>query len=337
MLIAFLVVITLILIGAGVLGMIFWADSFILWLAKHDALWSPYRNKAPGGQFFVMAKGKADGEFAGIFHSIRGVVLDNNHNFVEDMSAWEAREKEKGYLEQELGVVWVGFFRKFYLAPVKYVAIDKIPKKTEFALVEKERKLTADEPYYYWQYLMAAHADAIEIQGNISVDMFFLFTLRIQNAYKALYVAGKFPVRATTAIERCARQFFSQMEFDNVREEHNSASGKNVVDEIHKLNDLPTDLRGEFGLELDNTEFLKFNLTPGDPEVAKSLTIKKVRENEALGILAIADAEATRLEKRYRAIDGMAGASAFALAEAIREAKPSTVVMGGAGVAVGAP
>ena len=332
MLTLFLILLSVVLAAVVIGILLFGGDALILWFAKHDEWWSPLRSKAPAGQFFVMAKGKSDGDFDAIYHSVRGVVLLDNHDFVENEAAWQLEQDEMGYIERELGVVWVGFFKKYYLAPVKYVSIDKISGRTEFALVEKNRVLTAIEPYFYWQYLMAATALAAEIKGNLKIDMVFLFTGRIQNAYKALFLAGKFTVRLTTVVERCSREFVRNMEFDAVRLLQGSGGGT-LPGELDSLGDTAR-LRDEFGLEVDNSEFVGFGETAGDPEITKALTSRKVNELNASGILAIADAEATRLEKRYGAISSLAGAEAFALSEAIRDAKPSTVVIGNAPFAV---
>lgn len=333
MLITSVVVLSLIVAIAVMIGIVIASDSIVVWLAQKDTLWSPYRVKAPSGQMLVMAKSKSNGEFSAIYPSIKGKVVDDNHDIVEGKA-------KPSYTEEMLGVVWVGFFKKFYLSPVEYLSVDKETEKgkTKFTIVDKSRNKSSDDPFYYYQYIMAAVAEGVEIQDNVKIDMAFLFTVRLVNPYKALFLAGKFPVRATTAVEEKAKEFVRDLTFEQVRQKQQDDSENGIREAIYKAN---KELRESFGLEIADLEYWKFDLTPGSPEVAKALEQLAVNKHNAEAAVAkaeeirtLAGAEADKIRLRYQALAGMPGAAQFALADAIREAEPTTVVLGQAAIAV---
>lgn len=324
----------------------------IMSLGSQDAWWSPFRLKPPPGNYIILVKSSSEGPFDRIIHSVKDHYFDKEWNFVKGE---DPNTSPPGWFEDELGIIWVGFFKAYYRKPTLYSSFEKISGSAKYDMVEKKRNMASEDPYYFFQYsTMGAYIDSAEIHDNISVNLNILFTARHRNPYKVHFLAGKWTVRATAAVERGTREYVRDMTLSQIREEQakKTEGGKeNLVSTLKNLgtntnNDpaspgTPDNLTEKYGIEIDDPELISFELTPGDPELAASLHKVAIATNEVEAAKKQAEktgidakAEANRLTAEFGAIAAVPGGAQIALAQAIRESKPSTLVIGNSGVSI---
>lgn len=352
-------IVGLVLFGAGAAAFMYLLLTFgvprlLISLASQDSWWSPFRSLPPAGQYVILVKSSSEGPFDRIIHSVKDRKLDNDWNFVPGI---EPHAENPNWYEKELGIVWVGFFKAYYRKPTLYSSFEKLSGSAKYDMVEKKRNVNLDDPYYFFQYsTMGAHIESAEIKDNISINMTVLFTARHLNPYKVHFLAGKWTVRATAAVERGTREYVRNKSIDDVREEQaKKAEGKpdNLVTTLKNLgtnaeiDPVPPGAEGnlttEYGIEIDDPELISFELTPGDPELAAAMhkTAIAGKEKEAAVVQAEkkqidAEAEAKRILTEYGAIASIPNGVGpqIALAHAIRESHPSTLVIGNLPVSV---
>lgn len=317
----------LILVGLYALLVEVVAPWAVVRLAHIDRGWSPFRLKPPEGEFFAVVRGGPDGPFDKFVESVRDFELDQN-KFVPLPPG--APTKSETYFSA-LGVVWVGFFRRLYKRELRYDKFERLPDSTEWGLVHKERA----GPNIYFQYNMATMVKAAETVGNFPVDALVVFTLRIIEPVKALFFAGGWETQVNAAVQGVIREYIGTQSIDKLREEIREETG-GLVKKIKTL-----ELMEKYGIEIIDARFVEFDLIAGDAEMTRAtravemarLNAEAARET-AGGKRDSRKIEAEGIREEYAARMSVPQGAELAMAEAIRETRPGTLVLGSASVAV---
>ena len=317
----------------------------LITLGERDAWYSPVRVKPESGTYAVMTKFtlKKRGVFDHFIHSVEGHYIDDEHDFVEGDDPHPKSLFAQRYGDK-YGVVWVGFFKRYLVRRTEYAAVDKSASSTEYKPVSKTRNESDEDPYYFFKYSsMLAHAKAAEIVGKAAVDGDTLFATIHRNPYKVHYYAGKWPVRATTTVERCFREFVQRKTYDEVLLERESG-GDNFAAYLKANSD---SLNVDFGMEIANSELYSIELV-GSPELRSSYQLKQIEKNKAdateetkRGMVTLAEgkraareAEAEGIKAEFAARMSVAQGDSLSWAEAVRVSQPSTLMLGNGTVAV---
>lgn len=325
-----IIVITFLLVEFGI-------PRAIVAIANVDSWWSPWRTKAPPGEMLIMVRGDPNGPFAGILESVLGwEYLDTTNIFQKE----EKSPSESGYLDQ-LGVVYVGFFRYFLWREVHYdkweMIKDKEGKSTGvMGLVPKVRGNKKDpnaSPSIYFRYNMAVEIRSADTKGNFAVNAVFVITAQITNPAQAFFFAGGWESQTTAAVQGVFRQYASDKTIDLLREEKSSESG-GAIDLIKKLGEGDNGLLKLFGTEIVDARFVYIDPIE-DKEMNDALKALQIETHKAEA--AKKRGEGDRDERTARA-EGIAkevaawGSSpvgaTVAMAEAIKVAKPQAIGTG---------
>lgn len=308
----------------------------LVWLAQQDKWWSPLRLLPPPGTYIIMVQGSKDGAFDQIIASVPGwrCTAQTGWQFVEDPNA----QVERGFWG--LGIVWVGLYKALYTRERRYSLWEQKKGSPDWDVVAKKR----DEPYFFFQTVMAITAKGAETVGNFPVNVVLVATQRVINPVLAEFFAGKPEVQFTGAGESRAREYIGDRDIDQLRRDKDKP-GDDFIDYMLTVNDGPRGIRESFGLEMINPYFVLMDLVSGDADYARATRIKEIKkreadaaEEDARGIRTLGNARADAI-KAVGAAYNASGVPDFAIADAIREAKPSVVSIGreGAGVVIPLP
>lgn len=323
--IAVAIIVAILLVGLYALIVEVAGPWAIVRLAHIDRGWSPFRLKPPEGEFFAVVRGGPGGPFDKFVESVKGFDLDSKNKFVTAKGS-----KPETYLSAR-GVVWVGFFRRLYERELRYDKFERLPDSTEWGLVHKERT----GPNIYFQYNMATMVKAAETVGNFPVDALVVFTLQIIEPVKALFFAGGWETQVNAAVQGVIREYIGTQSIDDLREEARAGTGGLVA----RIKDL--ELMPKYGIKIIDARFVQFDLVAGDAEMTRATRAVEIAKQNAQAARETAEGkrdsrkiEAEGIREEYAARMSVPQGAELAMAEAIKETGPGTLVIGSASVAV---
>ena len=192
---------------------------------------------------------------------------------------------------------------------------------------------------------MATKIEAAETLDNFPVDAIVVFTVQIENPVQAFFFAGGWESQTNAAVQGVFREYVSRKSIEDLRKEE-AAGANNLIAKIKALNikkGRTGGLRALYGIHIVDARFVKFDLVTGDAKMTEAIRAVGVakekanaRREEAKGNkdAAITEAEGKReslkIEAEGIAVEYAARASQpdgakFALAEAIKVAKPAAI------------
>ena len=186
---------------------------------------------------------------------------------------------------------------------------------------------------------MATQIKGAETVGNFPVDGIVVFTIEVKNPAQAFFFAGGWEAQTTAAVQGCFRRYVSNKTIATLRIEQQDGSNA-LVEEIKRLSigtwrDGLIDL---FGIEIVDARFVLFDLVSGDADMTQAVRAKEVaslraeaRIEEAKGNREAARIEAEGVLADYAARASQPDGAKYAMAEAIKVAKPN--VLGGSIIA----
>lgn len=312
-------------------------------IARIDSLFSPLRIKPPSGQFYFIVKGSPDGPLDQIVHSIPGYKIEKMGDETQEFVKLGAGEIEHlGALNQllsPLGLVWVGFYRRYYKRTRRYEALEKKKSGSGWDVVSKER---TDE-LFFWRTEMVAVIDGAETRDNFPVNVVIPFTTQILNPVRAEFLSGKWEVQATNGVRSAGRDHVETKLYNDLLRERDSGPDV-LLDSIVKANTAYS-LIDTFGVEVIAPRVESFDLSSANSDYAAAtrlLGVKKLEadaaEEDARKITTLANAEAAAIAARAKAYrDGDVGD--LVIADAIRDSKNISVlsINGGMPIAVTPP
>ena len=251
----------------------------------------------------------------------------NGSEFVEgerDLSPWES-------FWDHLGVVWVGFFKKYYIRTRRYDTLEHAKAGTGQSIVPKERK----DHLFFFQTEMVVTLEKIDTDGNVPVDATIPFTARIIDPVLAEFLAGKWEEQATNAVTSAARNHIELQTYNELRLEKDADITSSALLKAILAVNSTLGLTKAFGVEIIQPRLHHFDPSPGSEEAAAALQMEAIAKPEQAA--AIVNAETARIEAQGRADaikkileaqDSVPHGPTYAIADAIRESRPSTLVIG---------
>jgi regulator of protease activity HflC (stomatin/prohibitin superfamily) len=246
---------------------------------------------------------------------------------------------ELNQLLSPLGLVWVGFYKRYYKRTRRYEALEKKRIGSGWDVVSKER---TDE-LFYWRTEMVAVIDGAETRDNFPVNVVVPFTTQILNPVRAEFLSGKWEVQATNGVRSAGRDHVETKLYNDLLRERDTGPDV-LLSSIVKAN-TAYNLIDTFGVEIVAPRVESFDLSSANSEYAAATRLLGIKSLEADAaaedarkIATIAAAEASAIAARAKAYrDG--GVSDLVIADAIRDSKNISVlsINGGMPIAVTPP
>lgn len=300
--------------------MFFLINRAVLVLGNYDEWWSPIRLLPPEGEMYLVMQGSEDGPLDQVLESVTDYPYDEK----EDVFLYDPTKPDREGWPDKIGAKWVGFNKQLLRREVSYDKWERLENSPEWGLVKKDRR----GPSIYFQYLMATRIENAETSENFPVDAIVTFTVRIISPLKALFFAGGWEVRVNAAIQGAIRTHIAKSTINDLREQKKKNNGQDLVDAI-----LALDL-SDAGLQIVKAEFIQYDLEKGDKTTTDAVRAVGVAELQAEATRKRAEgerdarktvAEGITAEYTARREAGGEHASTFALAEAIKEARPTAI------------
>ena len=335
-------IVALLFVGILFLAVEYGVPATIVWLAEQDKPWSPFRTLSPPGKVVMMVKASKDGPF----HSVLPTTIPEwGYNETTRQFEPGTQPPHVGPLAK-LGVVNVGFFKKYYRRRRRYDTYELKPGSSEYAVVRTETK-PGEEHLFYFATTMAIELVNIPTSENYPASITLVFNVLMIHPEKAEFLAGKSDVQAVAAVTARARAYISAKSVKDLRDERDTPGREDMVDFILKANEdenQTVGLKNGRGLEIQGLFYTGFDLESGNKEMNEAMRRNAIAVEDVK--TATTRAEETRIkaeaESNRRKIEAEGIRAEFAargsvpdggmisMAEAIKEAKPQ--VIGGSGI-----
>lgn len=320
----------------------------IVLLGNVDSWWSPFRTLPPPGEMYILVRGDPDGPFDSILESVIDYNYDTAMRRFEPVTPGTTLPPNTSFLH-DIGITYVGLWKYFLWREVKYAKWEKKPDpSTEWGLVSKTRGVkgkSGDSPSIFFQYNMATKIEAAETADNFPVDGVMVFTVQMVDPVQALFFAGGWESQVNAAVQGVFREHVSTRPINVLREEK-AGGADNLVSKVKALSETSVDtpgLRQLYGVNIIDARFVEFDLVTGDEEMTRAVRAvgiareqAEARREKAKGEKdgAIIEAEGKRealkieaegIKEEYAARASQTDGAKFALAEAIKVAKPTVI------------
>lgn len=345
---------------------------FVTWLAEKDVWYSPYRMEIGPGHLAILTIGKEPG---GPFDRVLAGHIPYWHYHEGDRRFYREFdspiEGDPPFAEKfpngvpvrtgrlaEWGVVWVGFFRRFYKRKRKWDTWGLKENSTEYGVIKTESK-QGEEHIFYFSTTVALELVTIPTKDNYPAQMKVVENLLLIHPEKAEFLAGKWEVQGIAATRARAREFIARKKVAELRDERDGNKKDDFVDAILKANrNIPGEtgtvgLLDEYGIIIQGPYYVDFDLESGNQAMTEAMqkqmiaaediktarlrkeetVIKAEAEKERIRIEAegardARKAEAEGIRAEFAARTSVKEGAELSWAEAVKSASPKYISLG---------
>ena len=276
-----------------------------IWLIAHTGKFFTFIAEGSG---IAVTKGES-------YH--KSVISFNNHHLEYDdaLKADKVTEGEPerknflGFLEEYLGIYWVGFWPIFSIYEYEF-------RWKEWSTTENVYELQIRDDltsfFFVKTFRYASFLQAAEAKGNVPVDIKFSIFLRIISPQIALFRAEDWFMQLDDYALRRARIYTGERAFDELRTEAARENQTEFSGYIIGLNNQTSKTEDgtmtRLGVEIISAQIIEVDVAGSEEEKRQTLaatTEKYRKEQEGAGIIALGTARATAISAEGKAIEGL--------------------------------
>jgi hypothetical protein len=270
----------------------------VLWFAEQDVWWSPVRMEPGAGHIIMMTKGaRPGGNFAMLMHGhIPGWYFHNgDRRFYQTTdplfsAKFPTGEPVRVGFFAGVGVVWVGFFRRYYRRARRWDTWDLKPGSNQYGVVRKETVKDEDDHIFFFSTTVAIDLETIPTKEGYPAQMKVIENILLISPEKAEFLAGKWETQAIAATRTRSREYIARKTVRELRDERDSDNSTDFVDYILFANEGDPSapraktirLLPDYGVMIQGPYYADFDLESGDKEMTDAIKRQMIAREDVV-------------------------------------------------------